>query len=161
MSGFTDSDKQVQGKLCIFTCCILHSILLKKHLWFPSKYFTRKGDRKDTSTLDFPLLTHSGQYRLKNLNLEFSSFLAVVENNSNWKGTQNSSFAAKNHRQLCVYVFLLIKLNLCYLQARWCSWPCHRREEKTAQSPGTGQWVQLCWQQPQSKTSEWASTQQV
>lgn len=32
--------------------------------------------------------------------------MAVVENNSNWKGTQNLSFDTKNHRQLCIYVFV-------------------------------------------------------
>lgn len=57
-------------------------------------------------TLDFPLLPHSEQYRVKNLNPDFSSFLAVVENISNWKGTQNSSFYTKNHRPFCIYIFV-------------------------------------------------------
>lgn len=89
------------------------------------------------STLGFPLLPHSQQYRVKNSNLEFSSLPAVVENNSNWKGTQSFAAKKKSRTTLCL-CFLLIKQNLCCLQARWCSWPCHRKAQKTAQLPGMG-----------------------
>lgn len=55
--------------------------------------------RKDMPMLDFPLLPYSEHYRVKNLNLPFSSSLASTQTNSGWKGPQNSSFDLKENKK--------------------------------------------------------------